>query len=93
MEYDSKICEIINFRKIHNTTYYDILLPERNVELKSLSSITKISSKIKEKEYAIYYKGEVMEIVYITKIDKFYDNAFIQIYKGNVPEYFLKNDH
>ena len=80
MYYNGKSCEIINVRD----EYCDILLPERNVELKSLSPISRISSELIENEYAIYVKNEYMEIVYVTKIDVTYDYAFVQIYKSNV---------
>ena len=92
MYYEDKECEIVNTREINDKKYYDILLPERNVELKSLSSISKISSEIVEKDYAIYVKDDFMEIVYVNKIDIAYNYAFVQIYKSNVlSHYILEN--
>ena len=86
MYYDDKSFEIIAQREVGDKIYYDILLlPERNVELNSLHPIT----ELKENEYAIYSKNNFIEIVYINKIDRVYEYAFIQIYKSNVPINFL----
>jgi hypothetical protein len=86
MQYDGKECEILNRRVLEDGVYYDILLPERNV---NLSSLRPIEEELKENTYAIYIKDNFMELVYIEKIDLTYSYAYIKIYKSNIPSYFL----
>ena len=86
MSYDGKECEIIITRERNDKIYYDILLPERNVEL---SSLIPINEELKEKSYAIYSRDDYIEIVLVNKIDFMYKFAFIQIYKSNVPSSFI----
>ena len=84
--YDGKEFEIILTKEKGEEIYYDILLPERNVELISLRSLDDI---LTENTYALYIKDGSMEIVLINKIDTQYNYAYVQIYKSNIPSYFL----
>lgn len=77
--YQGKLCSIW---KLYDNDC-DILLPERNVNLDSLSNFC--DGEYKEKDFVLYTKNDQIEVVKIIKLDKYYGFAQVRILKTRVP--------
>ena len=77
--WNNRICSTYDIHKVSTGIYYDLLLPERNVEVKSLTPFD--IHDIKEKDFVTYQKNGEYHIVLVVKLDKLYDYAQIRILK------------
>ena len=68
--WNKKLCTVWNIKE----DGYQILLPERNVELRNLSNIyQEMNKEFKKGDFVLYIKNNNIEIARVMSIDMFYE--------------------
>jgi len=78
--YQNKLCNIWRIKE----NKYSLLLPERNVELSSLTHFC--DRDYKKGDFVLYTKNNTTEIALIVSLDLYYKYAQIRILKTKVKE-------